>query len=68
MIIKQEGNADHLDGIAYITTEKSYEICVIEGFRLYVVDDMKEMSDYIQNARAIKDIINYNVVSEVKLK
>ncbi|CAG8676897.1 3233_t:CDS:10 [Funneliformis mosseae] len=67
-ITKQEGNADRSDGIAYTNTEKSYEICVVEGSRPYVVDDTKEMSDYVQNARAGKDIINYTVVSEVKLK
>ncbi|CAI2189596.1 3506_t:CDS:10, partial [Funneliformis geosporum] len=66
-IMKQDGNADRSDGIAY-TTKKQYEICVIEGSRPYVVDDTKEMSDYVQNARAGKDIINYTVVSEVKLK
>jgi hypothetical protein len=66
--MKQEGNADRSDGIAYTTTEKLYEICVVEGSRPYVVDDTKEMSDYVQNARAGKDIINYTVVSEVKLK
>ncbi|UZO05956.1 uncharacterized protein OCT59_026293 [Rhizophagus irregularis] len=67
-IMKQEGNADRSDGIAYTTTEKPYEICIVEGSRPYVVDDTKEMSDYVQNARAGKDIINYTVVSEVKLK
>ncbi|GBB92212.1 hypothetical protein RclHR1_19840002 [Rhizophagus clarus] len=67
-IMKQEGNADRSDGTAYTTTEKPYEICVVEGSRPYVVDDTKEMSDYVQNARAGKDIINYTVVSEVKLK
>ncbi len=66
--MKQEGNADRSDGIAYTNTEKPYEICVVEGSRPYVVDDTKEMSDYVQNARAGKDIINYTVVSEVKLK
>lgn len=66
--MKQEGNADRSDGIAYTTTEKPYEICIVEGSRPYVVDDTKEMSDYVQNARAGKDIINYTVVSEVKLK
>ncbi|CAG8713082.1 9986_t:CDS:10 [Cetraspora pellucida] len=45
-----------------------YEICVIEGSRPYVVNDMKEMSDYVQNSRVGKDIINYTVISEVKLK
>ncbi|CAG8778367.1 32970_t:CDS:2, partial [Gigaspora margarita] len=57
-----KGNADRFDGIAYTTTEKPYEICVVEGSRPYVVDDTKEMSDYVQNARAGKDIINYTVV------
>ncbi|CAG8572273.1 4798_t:CDS:2 [Diversispora eburnea] len=60
---KQEGCADHSDGIAYITTEKQYEICVIKGSRPYVIDDKKEMSDFVQNARVEKDIINYTVVS-----
>ena len=63
-----QASADRSDGLAYITTEKQYEICVIEGSRPYVVDDTKEMSDFVQNARAGKDIINYTVVSEVKLK
>ncbi|CAG8590035.1 4305_t:CDS:10, partial [Dentiscutata heterogama] len=67
-IMKQKGNADRSDGIAYTTTEKPYEICIVEGSRPYVVDHMKEMSDYVQNARAGKDIINHTVVSEVKLK
>jgi len=66
--MRQEGCADRSDGLAYITTEKQYEICVIKGSRPYVVDDTKEMSDFVQNARAGKDIINYTVVSEVKLK
>ena len=66
--MRQEGCADRSDGLAYITTEKQYEICVIEGSRPYVVDDTKEMSDFVQNAKAGKDIINYTVVSEVKLK
>ncbi|CAG8719493.1 18731_t:CDS:2, partial [Racocetra fulgida] len=64
----EEGYADHSDGLAYITTEKQYEIYVIEGSRLYVVDDTKEISDFVQNAKTGKDIINYTVVSEVKLK
>ena len=68
LVMKQEGCADRSDGLAYITTEKQYEICVVEGSRPYVVDDTKEMSDFVQNARAGKDIINYTVVSEVKLK
>ncbi|CAG8651113.1 1013_t:CDS:2, partial [Ambispora gerdemannii] len=67
-IMKQKGNADRSDGIAYTTTEKPYEICIVEGSRPYVVDHTKEMSDYVQNARAGKDIINHTVVSEVKLK
>ncbi|CAG8593739.1 3732_t:CDS:2, partial [Funneliformis mosseae] len=68
LVMRQEGYADRSDGLAYIITEKQYEICVIEGSRPYVVDDTKEMSDFVQNARAGKDIINYTVVSEVKLK
>ncbi|CAG8753932.1 3711_t:CDS:10, partial [Racocetra persica] len=68
LVMRQEGCADRSGGLAYITTEKQYEICVIEGYRPYVVDDTKEMSDFVQNARAGKDIINYTVVSEVKLK
>ena len=68
LVMRQEGYADRSDGLAYIITEKQYEICVIEGSRPYVVDDTKEMSDFAQNARAGKDIINYTVVSEVKLK
>ncbi|CAG8590392.1 1148_t:CDS:10 [Diversispora eburnea] len=68
LVMRQEGYTDRSDGLAYIITEKQYEICVIEGSRPYVVDDTKEMSDFVQNARAGKDIINYTVVSEVKLK
>ncbi|CAG8801534.1 20691_t:CDS:2, partial [Gigaspora rosea] len=67
-IIKQEGNADRSDGIAYTNTEKQYEICITEGSRPYVTDNTKEISDFVQNARAGKDLINYTVVSEVKLK
>lgn len=41
---------------------------MIEGSRPYVVDDTKEMPDFVQNARAEKDIVNYTFVSEIKLK
>ncbi|CAG8642043.1 2172_t:CDS:2 [Acaulospora morrowiae] len=62
------GNASYSDGIAYTTGEKSYEISVTEGSRPYVIDYAKETSNYIQNARAVKDMINFTVISEVKLK
>ncbi|RIA97382.1 hypothetical protein C1645_814081 [Glomus cerebriforme] len=29
-IMKQEGNTDHSNGIAYITTKKQYEFCITE--------------------------------------
>jgi len=67
-ITNQKGNADRADGIAYTTNEKPYEISVTEGSKPYNVDNTKEISDYVQNARAAKDMLNLVVVSEVKLK
>ncbi|CAG8554730.1 10127_t:CDS:10 [Ambispora leptoticha] len=55
LVMKQEGCADRSDGLAYITTEKQYEICVIEGSRPYVVDDTKEMSDFVQKISALRN-------------
>ncbi|CAG8626936.1 5252_t:CDS:10, partial [Funneliformis caledonium] len=68
LIMNQKGNADRSDGIAYTTNEKHYEFCVTEGSKPYNVDFDKEIADYIQNARAGKDMLNFVVISEVKSK
>ncbi|CAG8475351.1 6490_t:CDS:10, partial [Funneliformis mosseae] len=68
-LMNQKGNADRADGIAYTSNrQNSYEIAVVEGSRPYVTDQNKETSDFIQNARAGKDIINFVVTQEVMLK
>ncbi|CAG8673416.1 7751_t:CDS:2, partial [Paraglomus occultum] len=68
LVTRQKGNADRADGIAYTSDESSYEISVTEGSKPYPVDYKKEISDYIQNGRAGKDLLNFVVISEVKLK
>ncbi|CAG8801405.1 17617_t:CDS:2, partial [Racocetra fulgida] len=52
LITSQSGHADRLDGIAYTSNTKPYEICVIEGSKLYNTETGKESEDFIQNARA----------------
>ncbi|CAG8716494.1 6295_t:CDS:2, partial [Acaulospora morrowiae] len=65
-IMNQKGNADRADGIAYTSNPQgSYEISITEGSRPYNTDKNKETCDFIQNARAAKDIINYVVAQEV---
>ncbi|KAG9285256.1 hypothetical protein G9A89_002508 [Geosiphon pyriformis] len=56
-ISNQKGNADRADGIACTTNEEPYEISVTEGFKPYEVENSKEISDYVQNARAAKDML-----------
>lgn len=64
--MNQDGKEDRADGIAYTSNlQNSYEISVVEGSRPYVTEMNKETSDYIQNARAAKDMINYAVTQEV---
>ncbi|CAI2177730.1 11452_t:CDS:10 [Funneliformis geosporum] len=67
-VTNQKGNADRSDGIVYTSNEKPYEICVIEGSKPYNTENGKEMADFLQNARAGKDIINFVITQEVKLK
>jgi len=67
LVTNQKGNADRADGIAYTSDEKAYEISVTEGSKPYHIDRRKETSDYIQNGRAAKDLMNFVVISEVKL-
>ncbi|CAG8636568.1 11834_t:CDS:2 [Funneliformis mosseae] len=65
-VMNQDGNADRADGIAYTTNQQnSYEISVTEGSRPYVIEMNKETNDFIQNARAEKDMINFAVTREV---
>ncbi|CAG8634685.1 2990_t:CDS:10, partial [Ambispora leptoticha] len=56
------------DGIAYTSNKKPYEICVVEGSKPYDTENGKETQDFIQNARAAKDMINFLVTQEVKQK
>ncbi|CAG8713044.1 15419_t:CDS:10, partial [Dentiscutata erythropus] len=68
-VMKQRGAADRADGIAYTSnSQNSYEISITEGSRPYVTDKNKESSDFIQNARAAKDLINFAVTQEVLRK
>ncbi|CAG8625425.1 4090_t:CDS:10, partial [Ambispora gerdemannii] len=67
-ITEQSGNADRADGIAYTSNQKPYEICVVEGSKPYDTENGKETEDFIQNARAAKDMINFLVIQEVKQK
>ncbi|RHZ72312.1 hypothetical protein Glove_243g9 [Diversispora epigaea] len=65
-VMNQKGNADRADGMAYTSNQQnSYEISVTEGSRPYVTDKNKETCDFIQNARAAKDMINFAVTQEV---
>ncbi|CAI2184440.1 9833_t:CDS:2 [Funneliformis geosporum] len=65
-IMNQDGKADRADGIAYTSNQQnSYEISVVEGSRSYVTERNKETNDFIQNARAAKDMINFAVTQEV---
>ncbi len=64
-VMNQSGNADCADGIAYTSNQNSYEISVTEGSRPYVIEMNKETSDFLQNARAAKDMINFAVTQEV---
>ncbi|PKY37258.1 hypothetical protein RhiirA4_390119, partial [Rhizophagus irregularis] len=64
--MNQNGNADRADGIAYTSNQQnSYEISATEGSRSYVIETNKETNDFIQNARAAKDMINFAVTQEV---
>ncbi|CAH1764409.1 21499_t:CDS:2 [Entrophospora sp. SA101] len=67
-VTNQKGNADWSDGIVYTSNEKPYEICIIEGSKPYNTENGKEMAEFLQNARAGKDIINFVITQEVKLK
>ena len=67
-ITAQSGNPDRADGIAYTSNNKPYEICVVEGSKPYDTENGKETQDFIQNARAAKDMINFLVTQEVKQK
>ncbi|KAF0367611.1 hypothetical protein F8M41_013544 [Gigaspora margarita] len=68
-VMNQRGAADRADGMAYTSNhQNSYEISVIEGSRPYVTEKNKESSDFIQNARAAKDMINFAVTQEVLRK
>ncbi|CAG8694273.1 40613_t:CDS:10 [Gigaspora margarita] len=65
-VMNQKGSADRADGIAYTSNQQnSYEISVTEGSRPYVTEKNKEIYDFIQNARAAKDLINFVVTQEV---
>ncbi|CAG8720907.1 10008_t:CDS:2, partial [Cetraspora pellucida] len=65
-VMNQKGSADRADGIAYTSNQQnSYEISVTEGSRPYVTEKNKEICDFIQNARAAKDMINFVVTQEV---
>ncbi|CAG8505214.1 11468_t:CDS:2 [Dentiscutata heterogama] len=65
-MMNQKGSADRADGIAYTSNQQnSYEISVTEGSRSYVTEKNKEICDFIQNARAAKDMINFVVTKEV---
>ncbi|CAG8609275.1 6247_t:CDS:2 [Diversispora eburnea] len=65
-VMNQKGNADRADGMAYTSNQQnSFEISVTEGSRPYVTDKNKETCDFIQNARAAKDMINFAVTQEV---
>ncbi|KAG9292360.1 hypothetical protein G9A89_015230 [Geosiphon pyriformis] len=64
-VTNQKGNADRADGIAYTMNEKPYEISVTKESKPYKVESFKEISDYVQNVRAAKDMSYHVVVSEV---
>jgi hypothetical protein len=68
LITSQSGNPDKADGIAYTSNSKPYEICAVEGSKPYDTETGKESGDFIQNARAGKDMINFIVTQEVKQK
>ncbi|CAG8596480.1 9915_t:CDS:2 [Ambispora leptoticha] len=65
-VMNQKGSADQADGISYTSNQQnSYEISVTEGSRPYVTEKNKDTCDFIQNARAAKDMINFVIKQEV---